>query len=273
MDTNIKIGIVSLGLIGGSIFKALKSQNVDLVCVSSNEQTINTIKGQGFSASEKLDSLKDCNVVFVCSPMCNVLEMLDKIENIVSENTIVTDVCSLKEFVCKKERPYIFITSHPMSGKETSGFYVSCEDLFKDAKWVLTPFEKTPKEAINTLKEIILLTGAKIVETTAQEHDKAVALISHMPLVLSQVLVEAVKDNNLAKTLASSGFRDMTRLSLSNTVMAQDMVEMNGKNIKESLSYVFDESKELLNSYTKEKIEKVKNIRNEIYSQDGKNIF
>lgn len=262
-----------MGLIGGSIFKALKNHNFDLVCVSSNEKTRNAIKEQGFLASENLEILKDCDLVFVCSPMRNVLEILTKLENIVSQNTMVTDVCSLKEFVCQDKRPYIFIPSHPMAGKETSGFEVSCEDLFKDAKWVLTPFEDTSKEAMNTLKEIIQLTGAKIVETTAKEHDKTVALISHMPLVLSQALVEAVKDNDLAKTLASSGFRDMTRLSLSSTVMALDMIEMNGKNINDAISSVLGESEELLNSYTKEKIEKIKDIRNEIYSKDGKNIF
>ena len=273
MDTKLKIGIVSLGLIGGSIFKALKKHDFELFCVSSNQKTIDSVIKEGATASTDLNILKNCNVIFVCSPMRVTLDILDKLEGIISDKTIVTDVCSLKEFICKKERPYIFIPSHPMAGKETSGFEVSCEDLFEDAKWVITPFEKTPQEDIEKLEEIIKLTGANIVKTTPQKHDEAVALISHMPLVLSQALVESVEDNDLAKALASSGFRDMTRLSLSNTVMAQDMVELNNQNIQKAISLVFQNSKGLLKTYNSSTVEYIKNLRKRIYSKDGKNIF
>lgn len=262
-----------MGLIGGSVFKALKKRNVDCVCVSSNPKTTEQIQKTGTEISDKLEILKDCEIIFVCSPMRNTPEILDKLENIISKKTIVTDVCSLKEFVSRKKRPYVFIPSHPMAGKESSGFDVSCEDLFEGAKWVLTPFENTSEKDIEKLKKLIHLTGAETILTTAKEHDRAVALISHMPMVLSQALVDLVKDNVLAKKLASSGFRDMTRLSLSNTVMAQDMVEINNQNIQQALSEVFDKSENLLNTYTQENIEEIKKIRSSVYSKDGKNIF
>ena len=270
---NFKIGIISLGLIGGSIFKALKKHNFEIICFSTNEKTRNLILEQGFNASDTIEDLKICDLVFVCSPMRNVMEILDKLETIVNENTIVTDVCSLKEFVCKKQRPYVFIPSHPMAGKETSGFDVSDENLFKDANWVLTPLDNTSEEKINQLQKIIKFMGAKVTFANPQQHDEAVGLISHMPLVLSQALIKSVENNSLAKILASSGFRDMTRLCLSSTVMAQDMVEMNGDNIKSALKSVFENSDALIENYSNEIIEKIKKTRNEIYSKDGKNLL
>lgn len=273
MDNKIKIGIISLGLIGGSILKSLMKCDYEFICVTRNQKTIDELHKMNVCASNNLEDLKECNFVFVCSPMQNTLEILDKLENILYSETIVTDVCSLKDFVCQKQRPYIFIPSHPMAGKETSGFDVADADLFKDAKWVLTPFEHTDKKNIQSLIELISKTGAKCVISSSKEHDEAVAIISHMPLVLAQTLVKIVAENNLAKMLASSGFRDMTRLSLSNSIMAKDMVELNNANILKALELVNINSSKLIDNYTIDEVENIKEIRNTIYSKDGKNIF
>ena len=92
--------------------------------------------------------------------MSKTLEILDKLETVVCKDTIVTDVCSLKGFVMQKERPYTFIGSHPMAGTEHSGFDASFEALFEGAKWVITPFESTPYNAVDKLSSLISLTGA-----------------------------------------------------------------------------------------------------------------
>lgn len=273
MSNKLKIGIISLGLIGGSILKSLRNFDYDFICVTRNDETIDKLNKMGINATVEYEKLKECNVVFICSPMRCVLDILDELENILSETTIVLDVSSLKSFVSKKQRPYIFIPSHPMAGKETFGFDVADENLFKRAKWVLTPFENTDEKNIQIVKDLISKMGAEIVITTAEEHDRAVALISHMPLVLSQALVKMVEDNNLAKKLASSGFRDMTRLALSNFVMAQDMVELNGENILKSVQLLENNLKNLINDYKEDEVDKIKQIRNQIYSIDGKNIF
>ena len=115
--------------------------------------------------------------------MNSVLEVLDKLNEILDKNTIVTDVCSLKEFVTKKDYNFEFIPSHPMAGTEFSGWENSFTEMFKGAKWVITPLENNSQEKIEILEELIKTTGAKIVKTTPQEHDRAVALISHAPLL------------------------------------------------------------------------------------------
>ena len=105
----MKIGVIGLGLIGGSIFKSLKAiGKYELVGVST------TVNDENISSD--YDSLKVCDLVFVCSPMNATLDVLDKLESIISSKAIVTDVCSLKTFVSKKKYNYKFIPSHPMAG-------------------------------------------------------------------------------------------------------------------------------------------------------------
>ena len=92
----MKIGVIGLGLIGGSIFKALRSKDkYNVIGVSSSVREENV--------SSDYNTLKGCDLVFVCSPMCATLEVLDKLNDILNSNTLVTDVCSLKEFVSKKK--------------------------------------------------------------------------------------------------------------------------------------------------------------------------
>ena len=223
----MKIGIIGLGLIGGSIFKDLKRLGYNVIAVSKSQE------GDGIYKS--YDCLKDCDIIFVCTAMNKTIDVLDELERYVSKDTIVADVCSLKSFVCKKFRPYIFIPTHPMAGTENKGYESSFEGLFKDATWVLTPFNTTPEEAVQKFTDIIKQLGANPLFTTPQKHDEAAAMISHMPMLISQALFLAASENPLALEMASSGFRDMTRLAMSNEEMAKDMIELNHKNIENSV--------------------------------------
>lgn len=220
----MKIGIVGLGLIGGSIYKSISG---DIVAVSKSQA------GKADNIYDSYDVLKDCDVVFVCTPMNKTLEVLDELENVLSPDTIVTDVASVKEFVCEKEHPYKFIPSHPMAGTEFSGFENAFEGLFKGAKWVLTPLVRD--ESSDILEGIICSMGAIPVYATPKEHDEAVALISHMPIMAAQAVFLAAKDNELAMNLASSGFRDTTRLAMTNQEMFFDMLKYNSPNIKNAV--------------------------------------
>lgn len=258
----MKIGIIGLGLIGGSLFKDL-SDFYDVISVSQSQN--------GDRIFKSYDVLKDRDIVFVCSAMNKTLKVLDELEDILKPETIVTDVCSLKQFVCQKKRPYNFVPSHPMAGTEHKGFENSFKGLFKGAKWVIinpSPSHTPPKE-VNELISIIEFVGAKPIFTTAEEHDKAAAAISHMPMVLAQALMLSVKDNPLALEMASSGFRDMTRLALSNEEMACDMVNMNHKNIEQSILNLYKSIGELLTDKYPQTIAEIKEIRSEMYKKIG----
>lgn len=272
MDRNLKIGIVGLGLIGGSIFKALSVLKCNIYAVSRSNTTIEKVKQYSANVSKSLNSLKDCDVVFVCSPMSKTLDILDKLEDILSPSTVVADVCSLKRFLCDRKRPYKFLPTHPMAGTEFAGFDNSFETLFQGAKWVLTPCDNLDGLEIKKITDIIQVLGAKPVFTTPKEHDEAVALISHMPMLISQAIFKAAKENSLALKLASSGFRDMTRLALSNEEMANDMVNLNSDNIQNSLLKLYSSVGELLDKDYQSQIREIKKERQVIYV-DGKNIL
>jgi len=254
----MKIGIIGLGLIGGSIFKDLTTLGYDVVAVSKSQS--------GEKIYKNYEILKDRDIVFVCTPMNKTLKVLDELENFLPETTIVTDVCSLKGFVCKKKRPYKYIPSHPMAGTEHKGFENSFEGLFKGAKWVITEDKQIKEqEAGKMLIKIITDLGATPIITTPQKHDEAAAMISHMPMVISQALFLAAKDNPLALEMASSGFRDMTRLALSNKEMAADMVNMNAENIQTSILKLYKAVGELLTDDYSEIIKDIQSHRSGMF--------
>lgn len=254
-----KIGVVGLGLIGGSIFKSLTALGYDVCAVS------NSMQGILPNITADYAILKDCEIVFVCTAMNKTLAVLDTLEHILPPDTIVTDVCSLKTFVCQKERPYIFIPSHPMAGTEHKGFENSFDGLFKGARWVITPCFAVPKEARTNLENLIRELGAEPVITTPKEHDEAVALISHMPMVVAQAMFLTASDNKLALDIASSGFRDMTRLAMSNEEMACDMVNMNAENIQNAILKLYKSLGELTGKNYAEIIQKIKSQREKMF--------
>lgn len=252
----MKIGVIGLGLIGGSIFKKCR-EKYDVVGVSRSLEEENV--------SSDYSTLKGCDVVFVCTPMNKTLDILDKLENYLDENSIVTDVCSLKEFVSHKSYKYKFIPSHPMAGTEHNGWEHSFAELFNGAVWAVTPKEDTDLKDFGVLKTVIESTGANVIMTTPQEHDRAVALISHAPMLVAQALCKNIEDNELAQKLVASGFRDTTRLALSNTEMANDMVVMNGENIKDVIKLLNENVNKLFAGNYREEAEKIKAFREELY--------
>lgn len=272
-NQHMKIGIISLGLIGGSLFKRLTKEGYDVCAITRNKETIAQAKKLSEQVSDDINTLKNCDIIFVCSPMSKCKEILDSLEGIVQPTTIVADVCSLKSFLMNKKYSYIFIGTHPMAGTEHSGYNASFAELFDEAKWIITPQDNTPEDAIKKLSIIIKSTGAEIINTNAQEHDKAAALISHMPMVIAQALMKTVQNNELALKMASSGFRDMTRLALSNTQMAEDMVTMNANNISDAVIALMENTKELLNDNYPNHIKAIKETRKTMYNIDGKNIY
>ncbi len=261
--TNTKIGVIGLGLIGGSIFKDLKKLGFDCVGISQSQQGIENVYSD-------YSYLSDRELIFVCKEMSKTLETLKAIEPYLSENTIVTDVCSLKEFLTKQEYKFRFVPSHPMAGTEFSGWQSAKEGLFEGAKWVVTPIEQDYHACV--LEDVILKLGAEVVYATAEEHDKAVAMISHTPMVMAQALFKMSEGNKLAQKLASSGFRDMTRLALSSIDMAEDMVSMNSKNIQECILKFYASMGELTKDNYREQITEIKSQREKMY-KDGKNVL
>ncbi len=263
--------------------KSLQNKGFYLIAISSNPETLKKIEAQSLAQrfSSSLKDTADADVVFVCSPISAVVGGLKELEAIVSPTTIVTDVASVKGFICEEAQKLNlnFIGSHPMAGTENKGFDSAEEDLFNQAKWVLTPFDNSSSDDVNILKSIIESMGAVVLQSSPKEHDEAVALISHMPMLLSQSLFSLLLNyenagvKELAQRLASSGFRDMSRLAMSNTQMACDMLNYNAENVQLAMDKLAQSSRELSENYTQSNLEKIASNRREMYSKEGKNVY
>lgn len=267
----MKIGIYALGLIGGSLLKALYGNKHYLTAVTRNEESLASAKQWADKVSSDINDLCDCEIVFVCTPMNKTEKVLDILESILSADTIVADVCSLKSFICSKKRSYIFIGSHPMAGTENSGFNASFSTLFQGAKWVLTPTEDISLSSISKLEFVINQTGANIITMEPEEHDKSVAVISHMPLLLSHALMNVAKTDEKAIKLAAGGFRDMTRLSMSNIEMTNDMFNLNKDNIRKALESLKQTADYMLENIPLEEMSAISAFRSSMYNSNGIN--
>ena len=153
-----------------------------------------------------------------------------------------------------------------MAGTEHQGWEYASPDLFKGAAWAVTPKEDTDMKDFEVLKSVIEELGAHTILTTPQEHDKAVALISHAPMLIAQALCKNIENNELAQTLAASGFRDTTRLAMSNVEMANDMVVMNRDNIKDVVNMLNSNIEKLFVSDYKAEAQEIKKFRENLYS-------
>ena len=242
----MKIGIVGLGLIGGSLGLDLRNQGIEVVGVSRRENTCNIAIKNGVvdDASTEFAILKNTDLVFICTPIEVIFNNLQAIIPYLNTDTIVTDVGSVKASIvknCSLLWPN-FVGGHPMAGTAKQGIEAAQVNLFKNAAYVLTPIKSTSSKAIKKVEKIALLLGSKIYNCSPEIHDQAVALISHLPVMISAALIDTcIKENDeklltLAKNLASSGFRDTSRVGGGNVELGLMMAKYNRQELLSSLS-------------------------------------
>lgn len=241
----MKVGIVGLGLIGGSLGLDLKAQGIEVVGVSRNEITCNIAIKNGVvnNADTNFSILNNTDIVFICTPIEAIANTLESMMPYLNADTIVTDVGSVKTSIVKNCASlwHNFVGGHPMAGTAHQGIEAAQHNLFQKAVYVLTPIQSTPLEAIKKIETIALSIGSNIHICSPEIHDQAVALISHLPVMISAGLINTCiseKDEkvlNLAKNLASSGFRDTSRVGGGNIELGLMMAKYNRENLLDSL--------------------------------------
>ena len=279
------IAIIGLGLIGGSLAKALKLKGYKVTGISKSKATINLAKKQKAinAGYTKLSSkvLADADVVFICTPLNLIPSYIKKLSKLpFRKDVVITDVGSTKAKICKAAFCHLplttyhcFIGGHPMAGTEQKGFKCADKNLFNNCAWILTPAGKNKK--INTLQKIIKQVGAKPIFANPQIHDEAVALVSHFPLLVSIALCSMVKNvkdkklRQLAMELASSGFRDTTRIAGGNIELSLSLLNQNSHEIKKLLPRYIKE----LKNKSKKNIKEVSLWRKRLFDAKGKNTF
>lgn len=240
----MKIGIVGLGLIGGSLGMDLRSQGHYVIGISRQESTCKLAieKGIADRVNTKFTALSAAEVVIVCTPINAIASTIEQIIPHIDLNTIITDVGSVKYPVVKtcSQLWANFIGGHPMAGTAESGINAALPNLFTDAAYVFTPTLQSKPEHVEKLKAIALDLNAVPHICDAQIHDRAVSWISHLPVMVSASLIEACMQEEpdtvkLAQILASSGFRDTSRVGAGNPELGIMMAKYNRAELLRSL--------------------------------------
>ena len=240
-----RIAIIGLGLIGGSIGLALKEAGPKDVTIAGTARSRETVqRAKRFHAIDEAahspeEAVQGAKLVIVASPIMTFPLIFDEIAPHLAEGAIVTDVASTKGQVLRWAKEKLpptahFVGGHPMAGKETTGIEEADPDLFRGKPWVITPSVDATEQAIATVVALAQTLGATPMFMDADEHDSYVAAISHLPLTMAAALFSVALTSaawpELAG-LASSGFRDTTRLASGSPELAHDIVMTNRENV------------------------------------------
>lgn len=240
-----KIAIIGLGLIGGSIAKALKNSHSefyisaydldDVITSALNEKVID-------SQLNSIDEAVNFDLIILCLPVDLSLKVFEDIIPLLNENNILTDVCSVKNIFFEKWNMLnngkgIYVGSHPMTGKEKSGYENSDPLLFENSVFIVTE-NLTGNSKLTEFRKVIETLGANILHIPAKQHDVIAASVSHLPQLLSVALVNTASlktENYNFLDLAAGGFRDMTRIASSDYKIWEPIIENNKNQILTAL--------------------------------------
>ncbi len=242
----MNIGIVGLGLIGGSLGLDLRALNQhDVVGVSRRPTTCERAieRGAVDRAGTDFAILADREIIFICTPIALIQDTVQQLVPWVSPDTIMTDVGSVKAPVVHAVAPLWpnFVGGHPMAGTAESGIDAALSNLFVDRAYVITPTPKTPPDSVAVVEGLARSLQSRVYTCTPDDHDRAVALISHLPVMVSASLITTCMGESnpevlrLAQTFASSGFRDTSRVGGGNPELGVMMARYNRDEVLRSL--------------------------------------
>ncbi|MBT3854941.1 MAG: prephenate dehydrogenase/arogenate dehydrogenase family protein, partial [Thiotrichales bacterium] len=238
-----KITIIGVGLIGGSLAKAIKANKLaNIVCGYGRDQSRLEKAKKGNIIDELStvmgDAVKGADIVVIATPVGAFQQILEEINPLISEQVLITDVGSTKTNIVKIVNDVLggkserFIPAHPIAGKEKSGFEASVSDLFEDKKVIITPLEGNAPESIKIIHEMWSSTGAEVDYMSPESHDDLLGMTSHLPHMLAFSLVNyLVSQNPTASIYAGGGFKDFSRIASGDAVMWRDICLQNNDQI------------------------------------------
>jgi len=266
-----KILVAGLGLIGGSLAKAMKQSEHNVVFgFDLNEDTLQYAKNEGiideyFTSFEQ--AVLEVDIIILAAPISETIKLIKKLDDIqFQKDVIVSDVSSVKGSILEvanklTNRRITFIGGHPMAGSHKAGIHAAKEHLFENAIYVLTPTNGCLNGKITKLKEVLAPTKCNFIILQPEEHDEMTSVISHFPHLVASSLVHQARKweqvHNYLPELAAGGFRDITRIASSNPKMWQDIFAHNGNKMSRLLQDWINEMvtlKEFLDKNSKEEM-------------------
>lgn len=265
---NLNIGIIGLGLMGGSLAKAVKRYGISkkVYGFTNSEKNKKEIEELGLvDELVDLETLKKVSDVIILSiPVDAIISMFPNFLDI-GEKTTIIDMGSTKEYIVKNIPPKIrknFIAAHPMTGTEKNGPKAAIDNLYEGKTVVLCDLEDNANMHVNKAFKIFQEIGMRIVVMNSHEHDVNACYISHLPHLISFSLANTVMSHQNPKeiiALAAGGFKDMSRIAKSSPRMWGDIFKQNRENMLESIKSFEDQMNEAKKMIEEERYEDLEN--------------
>ncbi len=263
--------IVGVGLIGGSLALALKRKGFQGTLIGVDSPTVLKQARERHVLDEYVErdglqtAVKSADLIFLCTPIQEILKLLQRIGTWVNPGTLITDVGSTKRRIVETANIQLprhcdFVGGHPMAGSESFGVKVADPFLFENTTYVLTPTRPVQSGARQSLGEFLELTGAKVLLLPPTLHDEIAAAVSHLPQMaavsLMNMAAKQQQESPFFLKMAAGGFRDMTRIASSPYGIWEDIVVTNRDMIEQYISAYIDELTELKSIVAENKLEK-----------------
>ena len=237
------IGVVGLGLIGGSLGLDLRQRGHRVVGVAHRQSTVERALQRGLvdEASSDLSCLNGCGLVLLALPLNQLVEPNAALLKALPPQALVLDAGSVKQPVLAAWQHQVprFVGCHPMAGTAEAGVEAGVAGLFQGRPWVITPNGQESPADLEMARALGRELGSTVLECDPADHDRAVAFISHMPVLVSAALLQsaaAAEPQGLLQALASSGFADTTRIGGGNPELGSLMARCNREAVQQALA-------------------------------------
>ena len=266
-----RMAIVGVGLIGGSLAKAVKERKLadEIWGVGRSEERLARAKEQsivdGYSVQLD-DALSEADCIVVATPVGIVIDWIKTMIPFLRKETIVTDVGSVKKPIVDgvetfSSDSFYFVGGHPIAGTENSGFEASFPTLLEGRKCIITPVETTNPKALEKVKELWTRVGSTVVCMDSEKHDEVLAAVSHLPHIVAYSMVNSLlKIEDFEESIFSfsaGGFKDFTRIAASHSEMWKDIALMNKDKLIPVIQLFQDYLNELKDAIEKEDADKL----------------
>lgn len=242
-DNTTTVGIVGLGLIGGSLARRLTGRACRVLAWNHNPRPYESAEQAGITCMPTLEALAQASpdIIVLCNPLKAMPDILQHLSTVINRNTTtLTDVGSVKGMVRDQVKTAglvdCYVGAHPMAGNELSGWTAADPELYDNALWALTVDENTEYQRFLAVARMIVdCVGNRIIVLDDATHDRAAALISHMPHAISTAMINELVDapqRNVAAALAAGSWRDMTRVALTDPNRTRAMIEEDSANVE-----------------------------------------
>jgi prephenate dehydrogenase len=254
-----KLAIIGVGLIGGSMARALREEGVVQEVVGCGRGQANLAKAVELGVidhytHEVKRAVEGADFVVLAVPLGAMQASFAAMRGQLADDVVVTDVGSVKASVVEDARqvfgqvPKFFVPGHPIAGTERSGVEAAFAELFRNRRVILTPLSGTDPAALLRVEQVWKQCGAAVTQMSVEHHDEVLAATSHLPHMLAYGLVDSLarmKENDEIFRYAAGGFRDFTRIASSNPTMWRDICLANRDALGQMLQSFADELQDL----------------------------